>query len=73
VRALHAGGVARHHRRRVRPCRLRQQRRRLHRLQPQPAGQRRRAEPVLSTSIVRTTYVQTKGKMSSSFDDVHAG
>jgi hypothetical protein len=73
VRPLHTGGVARHHRRWVRPCRLRQQRRRLHHLQLQPAGQRHRAEPVLSTStsIVRTTYVQTKNKMSSCFDDVH--
>jgi hypothetical protein len=48
VRPLHAGRVARHHGRRVRPRRLRQHRRRLYRLQLQPTGQRRRAEPVLA-------------------------
>jgi hypothetical protein len=47
VRPLHAGGVARLHRHRLCPRRLRQQRRRLHHLQLQPAGQRRRREPLL--------------------------
>jgi len=47
VRPLHAGGVARLHGHRLRPRRLQQQRRRLHRLQLLPARQRHWTEPLL--------------------------
>ncbi|CAL5067216.1 unnamed protein product [Urochloa decumbens] len=47
VPPLHAGCVARFHGHWLRPRRLRQQRRCLHHLQLQPAGQRRRTKPLL--------------------------
>lgn len=57
MRRVHSGGVARHHRYRLRSRRLQQQRRRFLDLQLQPARQPRRREPVLARLIISLQHV----------------